>query len=370
MPPLVKELLNRLKSRRFERAALLEALDTALGIAPSFVHAATVLTTPRVEREQWRLGGRRSRSTLIWQTADAFKLEIRSRHDPTDPDAEQTYSVFGIRHESRPDVVTLLSFADRSGFSDGIRRLIRFNRRDLIVASLSDKRFRAILEGFPTAETLDELLVKRASVKLRVDPAQGRRPAGFSSVAWPESTLQQAFQWVWDNNGWFVTLAFTAFRADREVGRFSLGRRGEVSATQRFSSAFRSLCVPVALTFEQDERFFGHRARRELQFRETRPLVIDYGRGVFAERESVRQFVAALKLFPYGSVSVYHGNPYLHAAVLDQVDGSSMEIWVASANRVLVVPQMRATVWGLKRVVQHIYDTFGEGDLADYGAPA
>jgi len=34
------------------------------------------------------------------------------------------------------------------------------------------------------------------------------------------------------------------------------------------------------------------------------------------------------------------------------------------------VPQMRATVWGRKRVVQHIYDTFGEGDLADYGAPA
>lgn len=370
MPPLVKELLNRLNTHRFERAELLEALDTALGIAPGVVHAATVLTTPRVESQQWRLGGRRCRSTLVWETSDGFKLEIRSRHDPADRDVEQKYSVFGIRHESRPAVVTLLSYGDRPAFHDGIRRLIRFNKRDLIVASLSDKRFRAILEAYSAAEVFDELLVNRASVKLRIDPNQGRRLASFSSVAWPESTLQQAFQWVWDNNGWFVNLAFTAFRANREVGRFSLGRRGEVSASQRFSSAFRSLCIPVALTFEQDERFFGHRARRELQFRETRPLVIDYGRGVFAERESVRHFVAALKLFPHGTVSVYHGNPYLHAAVLDQVDGSSMEIWVASANRVLVVPQMRATVWGLKRVVQHIYDTFGEGDLADYEASA
>jgi hypothetical protein len=366
MPPLIKDLLRRLSTREFEREELVEALDTALGIAPGIVHAATVLTAPLVDDQQWRLGSRRCRSTLVWRTASALKLEVKSRHDPDDAETEQRYSVFGIRHESRPAVVTLLSFQDPAGFRDGIRRLVRFNKRDLILASLSDKRFRAIVEAYPAAEAFDELLVRRASVKLRANPRQGRHQIGFSSVAWPQSSLEQAFQWVWDNNGWFVNLTFSAFRAGHEIGRFGLGRRGEVSSSHRFSSAFRSLCIPVGLTFEQDERFFGRRARRELQFHQTRPLVIDYGRGVFAEPEMVRQFVAALRLFPHGPVSVYHGNPYLHAAVLDHVDGSSMEVWVASANRVLVVPQMRATVWGLKRVVQHIYDSFGEGDLADY----
>lgn len=370
MPALIKQLLSRLQGRPLERDELLQLLDTALGIEPAMVYATTILAGPRVEAEQWRLGGSRCRADKIWDTKNTLKLEIRSRHDPRSREGEKKYLVYGLRHEDRPDVVTILAFKDRWAFHDGIRRLVRFNKRDLIPASLSDRRFRHILEVFQGTENLSELIVTRASVRLRMEQEEGRAPAGFTSIAWPGVPLAQAFQWVWDNNGWFRTLGFSTFRGHREVGRFSLGRRGEVTATQRFSAAFRSLCVPVASTFEEDERAFGHRARRELKFREVRPLAIEYERGVFTDSAAVQRFATALRLFPHGIVSVYHGNPYLHAAILDQVDGSSTELWITSVGRILLVPQMRATVWGLKRVVQHIYDTFAEGEVADVPTPA
>lgn len=370
MPPLIRQLLSRLHGRPLEREELLQLLDTALGIEPATVYAATILAGPRVQAEHWHLGGSRCRADMLWDTKDTVRLEIRSRHDPGSRESETKYVVYGVRHEARPDVVTLLAFKDRMAFYDGIRRLVHFNKRDLIPPALSDRRFRQVLEAFQGVENLSGLIVTRASVRLRMEVPAERSQVGFTSVAWPGVPLTQAFHWVWDNNGWFRTLSFDAFRGHHEVGRFSLGRRGEVTATQRFSTAFRSLCVPVANTFEEDERAFGHRARRELKFREVRPLAIEYGRGVFTDSNAVRRFVAALRIFPHGVVSVYHGNPYLHAAILDQVDGSSTELWITSAGRILLVPQMRATVWGLKRVVQHIYDTFAEGEVADVKLPA
>jgi len=370
MPPLIKQLLSRLHGKPLEREELLELLDTALGIEPATVYAATVLEGQRVEAEHWRLGGSRCRADRIWETKSSVKLEIRSRHDPGSRESETKYLVYGLRHEARPDVVTLLAFKDRMAFYDGIRRWVHFNKRDLVSPALSDRRFRHILEAFQGTENLSGLVVTRASVRLRMEPQAERASVGFTSVAWPGVPLPQAFQWVWDNNGWFRTLTFDALRGHHEVGRFSLGRRGEVSATQRFSAAFRALCVPLGSTFAEDERAFGHRARRDLKFREVRPLAIEYGRGIFSDASAIRRLASALRLFPNGVVSVYHGNPYLHAAILDQVDGSSTELWVTNAGRILLVPQMRATVWGLKRVVQHIYDTFAEGEVTDVSVSA
>ena len=366
MPPLTDQVLRQLQTRRLERERLIATLDTAMGVEPVRVYAATVLASARTENAQWGIGSSRCRSTLVWRTETTFKLRIRSTHGPQSRDGERQYSAFGVRHVDRPAVVTLVVFKDARAFHDGIRRLVRFNRRDLVSPSLSDKRCRHIVEAFSGAEAFDDLVVTRASVRLRREVTAEDRPGAFSSVAWPTAPLHEAFQWVWDNNGWFRTLAFAATRGHHEIGRFSLGRRGEVTATRRFSSAFRSLCVPVGETFDEDERVFGHRARRDLSFGSVRPLVIAYGKQLFSEPAGVRQFVTALRSFPHGTVSVYHGNPYLHAAILDQIDGSSTEVWVTGSDRVLLVPQMRATTWGLKRVVQHVFDTFAEGDVSDH----
>jgi hypothetical protein len=51
---------------------------------------------------------------------------------------------------------------------------------------------------------------------------------------------------------------------------------------------------------------------------------------------------------------------------LDYYDGSSFDVWVVSNNRIVVVPQFRGSLQAIKRLVNHIFDTYAEGQIEDY----
>ena len=68
------------------------------------------------------------------------------------------------------------------------------------------------------------------------------------------------------------------------------------------------------------------------------------------------------------SLSVIHANPYIHLSVFDYYDGSSFNIWVLSTDRIIIVPQLKASFQSVKRLVNHIFDCYCEGDIEDYEA--
>ena len=44
------------------------------------------------------------------------------------------------------------------------------------------------------------------------------------------------------------------------------------------------------------------------------------------------------------SVSVLHGNPYVHLSILDYHDGSAFDLWVLDRQRLIIVPQLKASI--------------------------
>lgn len=56
-----------------------------------------------------------------------------------------------------------------------------------------------------------------------------------------------------------------------------------------------------------------------------------------------------------------------HASIADVLDGSSFDIWVASSNRILIVPGPKASVAAFIRLISHIFSEFREGTIAEYG---
>ena len=65
------------------------------------------------------------------------------------------------------------------------------------------------------------------------------------------------------------------------------------------------------------------------------------------------------------SCSVYHGNPYLYMSVVDFQDGSSFDIIVHSEDQIKVVPQMRGNPASISRIVNSIFQNFGEGRVKE-----
>ncbi|MFZ0512240.1 MAG: hypothetical protein WAM14_11590, partial [Candidatus Nitrosopolaris sp.] len=53
-------------------------------------------------------------------------------------------------------------------------------------------------------------------------------------------------------------------------------------------------------------------------------------------------------------------------SLLDYNDGSSYGIWIVSENEINIIPQIRATVASMTKLLNHIYQKIQEGDIAEY----
>ncbi len=94
---------------------------------------------------------------------------------------------------------------------------------------------------------------------------------------------------------------------------------------------------------------------------EIRPLEINFEQELFKEKSNHANFIGMLSLLEDSSVSVLHGNPYIHLSIMDYIDGSSYDLWVVDSKQILLVPQLNSTIASLKRIVNHIYDYYAEG---------
>jgi hypothetical protein len=56
----------------------------------------------------------------------------------------------------------------------------------------------------------------------------------------------------------------------------------------------------------------------------------------------------------------------VHLSVIDYFDGSTFDLWVFDANQLIIVPQMKGSIPAIKRLVNHIFDTYAEGAIKDY----
>jgi hypothetical protein len=97
--------------------------------------------------------------------------------------------------------------------------------------------------------------------------------------------------------------------------------------------------------------------------------VIDFKADQLGEQEEIRHFVQSMRKLPSASFSVLHGNPYVHLSVLDYKDGSAFDVGVLSPDAITIVPQMEGTVAAIKRIMNHIFNSYAEGQIRDYLKP-
>lgn len=185
-------------------------------------------------------------------------------------------------------------------------------------------------------------------------------------VSWPKMDLNKAFNWVYQNNGWFQSLQFTALREKSPVAEVSITRQGVVRTDRLFSKVFNNFVLPVCKTIHENNVFFGNRSRRENLNLAARPLTIDFDIDQFSDPSENMKFIQALKRLNKSSISVLHGNPYIHLSVIDYFDGSSFDLWVLNSNQLVIVPQMKGSIISIKRLINHIFDNYSEGDIKEY----
>jgi hypothetical protein len=179
-------------------------------------------------------------------------------------------------------------------------------------------------------------------------------------------SLDEAFDFVHRNNGWFQSIEFEVKKSDRIAATISVTRQGIVKATGLLNRAYSVFTMSVCKTIHENITLFSRRARLARQDLSTSPLVIEFDTDQFGEVEENKRLIQAMRKMRTTSVSVLHGNPYLHLSLLDYLDGSAFDLWVLDDRRIILVPQMKASVAAIKRLVNHIFDDYAEGRLSSY----
>jgi hypothetical protein len=124
--------------------------------------------------------------------------------------------------------------------------------------------------------------------------------------------------------------------------------------------------LPISKTVFENVTFFSKRSRRDNPNRDIRPLCIDFGYEKFSDVEENHKFISSMRPMKATSLSVVHSNPYVHLSLFDYFDGSSFDIWILSSEKIIIVPQLKASFQSIKRLLNHIFDNYGEGKIQDY----
>jgi hypothetical protein len=255
----------------------------------------------------------------------------------------------------------LISLGNTNFFHHQLRTFIRLFHSEVILPFIKSNDLIRLIENYQSSNKINEIKITRASQKIRLHDEQR-----MSTLTWNNSSIDDAKEWLDENDGFFKSIQFKAIEVDREVTNSFIDRRGTMRIDKNFSKLFTSCIVPILSMLDSYMKLFENRGRRDNKLLKVRPLEINFETQVFMEKENHVKFIKMMTYLEDTSISVLHANPYMHLSIMDYDDGSSYDLWVVNASQILLVPQLRSSIISLKRIVNHIFDYYAEGEIRDH----
>jgi hypothetical protein len=235
----------------------------------------------------------------------------------------------------------------------------------LYLTFIKHDKLSRLLHAFKARFDNLNLVITRASLKNRYAEKELNSRL-VPMVGWPNLELDEALKWAAQNDSWFQSLQLKLNAKNTIIAEISLNRQGIVSTNHLYDEVMRFFILPTCQILEDNMKMFTHRSRRDNNSLSVRPIAIDFGYERFKETEENKKFIDVMRGYNKAAISVLHGNPYLHLTVIDYFDGSNFDLWMVSPDIIAIVPQMKGSIAAIKRLVNHIFDTFAEGKIIDY----
>ncbi len=346
------------KSLVEELDSLLSSYDRSVKVIPFSSDIHPVELFPGIPGKS-----RKIKTLKKYDGVQLFRMTYSYR-DGTDI-MEEDGDFFIYEHPGYNNVYVTLTIESNHFFRRAMLPFFGSHFPQMMMTFISHKKLRKLLEKFQMENQFSNLIITHASHRLRFN-GDGKEKKIVPMVSWPKMGLDEAFNWVYQYNGWFQSLKFTAMRQNNLAAEISITRQGVIQTNHLFSKVFESFVLPICKTIHENNVFFGNRSRRDNRDLAAKPLTIDFGIEQFSDPSENIKFIQSLRRLNKASISVLHGNPYIHLSVIDYFDGSTFDLWVLNSSQIFIVPQMRGSVFSIKRLINHIFDTYGEGDIKDY----
>jgi len=283
--------------------------------------------------------------------------------------------VFAVLASGLEGMHRLVTISGSDFWNVAIRRFLKRGYPRLVRPFLRQTDLRQALEGLQRqVGPQGQVVVEEISMKEhRAEDHGVDHPSAYDTDRkWTERSVPDAFDEARQRQQWFKSIKFRVERRDlarKRPVQIATGRvykDGQVYLDRSYREFAHGLLPVLEGAARDTMKLFAHRGLRERGYEPARPLEIVYGTDVFDDNGTLQRFTKTLMQYPRATKAVLHANPYLHVSVADFVDGSSVELWVLSARRVLLVPQAKASVAALGRLTSYIFSQFREGAVREY----
>ncbi len=168
-----------------------------------------------------------------------------------------------------------------------------------------------------------------------------------------------------------LTVGFAAVPSGSGEGGHRAGWRGTISRDCRFSASsdaeimFRT-AVPRALSLPLGRDRLMEASAESAGSGRSEPTVLRFGRRVFGCGDRNRRCAEMIAKMADSSVSLYNVDSHMHLSLVDYMDGSSYDLWAVTSDRLVIIPQIRASGASMRRLVNHVFEGMGEGSIERY----
>lgn len=302
--------------------------------------------------------------------ANFFRLEI----DTEGARRKKISGIIAVIPGSRPNFHRVISISASKFWKSAVRKLLKRLYPQAMPVFFSQSEIRKNLSALEKSlSTEHKIMVVDATMKRKSVSESVQTRGVETDRVWRSQTLRDSFELASERNMWFTSIQFQVCHYESDSPNISsviatgrIYKEGEIFY-DRYHKALNDLLIDL-LENDASSRLnlLQNRGLRERDYIPSRPIQISYTYDVFSELSQIKRFASVIAKYPKATKAVYHANPYYHSSIADFEDGSSIEIWVLSPKRILLIPQAKSTAQAFERLISHIFFEFQEGMVGEY----
>jgi hypothetical protein len=215
-----------------------------------------------------------------------------------------------------------------------------------------------------------ETIIHRALYYPRYDDA---KQVQDKTLKWTKLPYDRIFNLVGEQNGWIKKVTFKAYLESDQEGKLhrELKLEGSISGDLHFVIkgeflSFRKYILDQMIDTVNTRVGYLKKRSDSASEKLPEPLVIRFKEPIFKGEDWNEKFLEIMSEMKNVSLTRYHQNPFVHISLVDYQDGSSYGIWIIAEDEINIIPQIRASVASMNRLVNHVYERISEGEITKY----
>jgi len=193
------------------------------------------------------------------------------------------------------------------------------------------------------------------------------------NLRWTEKPYVEIFEELSEYNAWIKKIDFSTWKqvikentpVQKKIFKGAISRDCNFIVKGDFKK-FYDYIITSSLKMIGERLGYLEERSENAKNRRPEPIVVQFNKPEFKEEGWNEKFIDNMAKLKNTSITELHTNPYLHLSLLDYQDGSSYGIWIVSENEINIIPQVRATVASITRMLNHIYEVVNEGETTRY----